>query len=508
MRYTPDDGAAGGDALARQRRVETLRRLAQAQRVDAPADAAIEMRETVITPTMRATIRNGSPARSRRPSRRPWWALGGALLALVVVAAAVGGYYLTTRPHGHTSQATTLPTQVTIHASGCPYQQVWSPNGQTLATLSALPPCASPDTSLLHTSLTLYSAATGNAHQQLALSTVQAVTQNPGNLVGMGWSPDGKTIVMDIDISQNIIDTATRSAMLLLIPTNGGQPTAMRQSEHVTETNQYTNFAPIWNIRTKRIVAVLPDPMPAALTYRWTTNGQLAPGQPFPTGGATSYTGRPQANGAILFWQDGVFSPVYPELPNSPFTPDPSKPPAAVLFTTGPVAVWSPDGSEVTFEAFTGLFADQQLTTQMCAQLVLQPYTAPACPASQLTAPNAAVAALVAAALHPVPVTIAGAAVSFYQNTQVAWSPHGSLVATVLPADQFETAGETSRSREPIKLFSTANGAQTAQRVYQCDGAAACQTGGLAWSPTGNQLAFIDSGNGIITLWNTQQLHG
>ncbi len=87
---------------------------------------------------------------------------------------------------------------------------------------------------------------------------------------------------------------------------------------------------------------------------------------------------------------------------------------------------------------------------------------------------------------------------------QVAWSPHGSLIATVLPTDQFETADDTPRTKEIIRLLATATGAQSGQRIYQCADAGTCHTGSLTWSPTGNQLAFIDSGNGFITLWNTQ----
>lgn len=496
--------------VARQRRLDTLRELAQKDAVTASASTH---GQSISAPT-------NTPARTPATSRRrPWLPLIGAALVIILIAAGASAYLLT-RPHTTTTHA--LPAVVTITSANCAVSAVWSPDGKMLAALEL--PCAnmvSGDISLQNATLSIYNAVKGNLEYQQQASNVLGASAANDNFDGLGWSPDSKNVALEGSVSDSppnvigsqptVVNQATYT--LAIIPAQGGAIQVL----HATLKGAYSPsnllaLEPVWNLKAQKSVNKTPLPLPAALSYQWTADGSLGEAQPFPTSEASGNTGRGGANGTIPFWQDGILEPLFPK--GKTGSGDIFVQPLAIEFLSAPTAIWSPDGVELTFATFSGLLAGAQpLTAQTCANATLpsSPSLEPLCPGPAITPPNAAVVNLVSAMLHPMRVPLSdGTTYTTYLGVSLAWSPHGGALATIEPSNQFVNNGAdngltvSGKRATTVTLLAT-TGQTVGQRSYTCQ-ASACFTPLLAWSPTGAQLALVDTANGVTTLWNTQQV--
>lgn len=484
-------GTGASDEEQRQRRLSALRDLARGEQGEPSAGAAPP------SGARPASSLIASPARSR-----PWWAPFGAALAALLVAAALGAYLLHS---AQPSPTASLPAMLTITTNACPSQEVWSPDGRTLAVLAF--PCVGnggSSSSLRDGVITLYNAATGRAGEQFSLAPILTDPNAAGGVLdGIGWSPDGHQIVLEVNASADLATGPTTSYLLVLLPIQGGQAQTITGTPAPSTVSTQNSQAPIWNVRTKRLTGMEPVPVPVALNYGWTEDGKLVGRQSFPSPGAVTVSGRPTGAGVVSFWEDGTLRPVFALSPSG--FPDETKPPVAVEFSTGPRAVWSPDGSLVTFAMFSGLLAgDQPLTSALCTHLYLYAPT-PACPDAVIAPADPAVAALVTQAHAAViGTTSGGERYALYPGLFVAWNPQGTAVATVLPSDQFLSSGLTpaGSQKTQVTLLGT-DGSHSGARTYTCHGAA-CSTDALAWSPSGAQLALMDSSGPSITLWSVR----
>ncbi len=489
-------GATDDTEASRQRRIETLRQLAQPQ---APQQEGLP---STVADSDSLLTRTPLPIPGSR-RRRPWWALISVAVVVVVVAAALGSYVFI---QAHTNTSHPIPTTLTISPANCPGNIAWSPDGRTLAALTF--PCAGNGgtTSTLQDGIiTLYDATTGLAKGQFSLAKTLSADAGGGVLDGLSWTPDGHQLALEVNASANLATGPITTYDLLLFPIQGGQIQTIEGTPLASTNRQgQADVAPIWNIKTKQLVSVLPVPAPAALTYTWSADGRLIADQPFPSASAGAYSGRPTSAHTISFWQDGALVPVFWK--DAEGFSDQSKPAVAVEFTTGPRALWSPDGSEVTFATFDALLAGSlTVTATLCAQLV-QATLAPACSGADVVVspPDAAVANLAKQVLHPTLISNGqGDMVPFYNNPPLSWSPQGTVLATVLPSDN---PSLTHSRKIPVTLLDVA-GQHSGALSYACGGSA-CGVDGLAWSPSGAQLALVDSSGGDITLWNTQSVKG
>lgn len=489
----PPSGAESESEQERQRRLNALRDLARTGRDESSAGVAAQSRAQAGGALVASATRS-----------RSWWAVRAALAGVLVVALVAGFLVI----HNRTGPANAGTPAITIALSSCPSQALWSPDGHTLAVL-ALPCTGSGDDSspptLADGVITLYDAATGHATKQLPLAPVLTDPATAGGgLDGIGWSPDGQEIALEVNASANLVTGPTTSYLLALIPVSGGQAQTITTTRPASAAQEETSQAPTWNIPMKQSTGMLPVPLPIALNYGWTADGRLEAGQSFPPSGVNTLTGRPVGPHLVSFWSDGTLRPVFPRTsPGGP--PDQTQPPVAVEFTSEPMAVWSPDGSEVTFATFSGLLAgDQPLTQALCAQIY--PPIGVACPDAVIPAPDAVIAQLAKQARAPlVEAASNGSRYTVYPDLLITWNPLGTAVATILPADQFNSGtGRTSAGSQKTQatLLGT-DGTHLGTRTYACGGST-CTTDQLAWSPSGAQLALLDKGRHVITLWSAR----
>jgi Tol biopolymer transport system component len=87
----------------------------------------------------------------------------------------------------------------------------------------------------------------------------------------------------------------------------------------------------------------------------------------------------------------------------------------------------------------------------------------------------------------------------------VAWRPDGKLLATILPGDTFNQ--DTQKVRISLLRTDTGEVAKTFTVTSSSSATAQGAEAILAWSPTGKQLAFMDTFSGTVTLWSSANLH-
>jgi hypothetical protein len=176
--------------------------------------------------------------------------------------------------------------------------------------------------------------------------------------------------------------------------------------------------------------------------------------------------------------------------------------------------LWSSDGQELVFQAngqgpIIGgpvALASAPADPSLCSSLGL----AAPCHPSELPPPDAAFATILQTLARPLTYTASdGHLYTNYAGADVAWSPNGKALATILPADQF-SGPTTEAQRATISVLRTANGKPLARFPYLCP----LVNGGCgltwSWSPGGAQLGALVVGPNsqavAIILWNTATL--
>ncbi len=259
--------------------------------------------------------------RPRRPQRR-----GKSLLVVlsvvVVIAGGIGGIgvyqgHWTAPPRKiATRPVTPAPIQplLSIDASiseSCPTGIAWSPDGLKIAVAAdgEQTQCDTSDPGRTQ-DVTLYDARTGAQLKRINIFlTLQQLKVNAGGAYAEqpSWSPDGSMIIVPFIL----LDTTGQHSGLLVISVGRDAPRVL------IDTADTQPMLAVWNLKTGKMVAAQTKALPQALTYSWSADGSIQPGEPAPTrsvtASVTAYTGSPveQARGASFSrWRSGWIAPV------------------------------------------------------------------------------------------------------------------------------------------------------------------------------------------------------
>lgn len=448
------------------------------------------------------------PLAGRSP-RIPFRAI--ALVSLVVLVVGVGFAAVTLSRAGSHLHDASLPAIITLDLQAahltCPAALAWSPDGARLAAWGSSSTCEQGQP----LSVVLYDAHTGHQQRIINLADFFAAHNLMATISALTWSPDGRALIAQADLAPSQRGDSFRQA-LLVFPLNGDAP---RLSAPITPSQ----VAPVlWNVSTVSASAVSAA-LPSALTYEWTAQGSIVPAQTFPqivsSGGAPSsassaFTGRPAPHNGFSFWQNGQIAPIWPANPTGG-VPDKSRPPAAAQFTSSPI-LWSPDGQWLSFaphlQSVVAMRTPPTPPAPADPLLCLALNLPASCQPAVVPLPDAATAEVLRAVQRPVPFALPdGTALADYRGAALTWSPNGKLLATILPPDQF--SGVTTLARTTVTVFNATTAGALARLRYSCPlSGGGCSTRALSWSPSGQQLAALDSGADLAVLWSTQQLGG
>ncbi|MGH2517122.1 MAG: hypothetical protein ACRDHP_15840 [Ktedonobacterales bacterium] len=477
----------------RQRRVDALRQLAADDGAPvssaATPDAALSPNETKPTglppavPAMPATV----PRRRRRM-----------FIALALIVALVASIGYITLPLFHASSphaAIPIPSALTIDLSAthldCPTTLAWAPDGKRVAIYGSYDICDPTGGPPTTPYLAIFDTRTGKKLQTFALKDLLNSSGLSGVVTDVVWSPDGKEIAVGVTLPQQPPYIAIPVGLLLL-PLDGSHPRA------IIGTPPSDSMKFIFNVRTGQTAGSIANPFPAALTYRWSGDGHILPDAPFPsTTSGQSYTGRQSGGTDVSFWQTGHIQSVWPP------SLDLEGPPVAQVFTTS-LPQWSPDGQFLVLGlSRTGVIALRTPPDpSICVEVGLRAH----CALTTLPLADAALASVLRAAQQPVPfATSDSGTFQFWDTASISWSPDGRTLATILPGNQFNDGLHVGSTF--ITLLSTATGQAIKQFRYSCPATtslsnfAGCMGIAPLWSPTGQQIAFLDSGAVQLTLW-------
>lgn len=424
--------------------------------------------------------------------------LGSLLLVMLVVFAGVLAYLrFAGQPAGSTQPKIPATLTIAVQAGtvSCPSALAWSPNGARLAVLAQRGGCgaSSPDTLLIYD--TVHGTQLATIDLSDVLAQARAAIINPT----LSWSPDEKLLAAPVLLPGSNPSSPGLSG-LLLIPVQGGTP-------HIFPSSSVQpGSAATWNTQTGASAASLPLPLAPAISYRWTTDGQIAPEQLFPPADSSGFTGSPVAQpGSATFplWQSGAIISIYPTLT----TPRVGVLPAYYFVVEG--SIWSPQEQQARYVAPYVTLGPwplrgtpdslKQMAPKDCSKLGWLPL----CGAALLPMPDRAFAQI---AQRITGLSSEDLTTLAQGNLLVplAWNPNGKLLATMLPGDAFSPAHDTVK----VSLLSTATG-----QVVRIISAPTHSSGPLnplpppfSWSPSGQQLAFMDSSASQITIWGGASL--
>nr|MBF6592543.1 hypothetical protein [Ktedonobacterales bacterium] len=309
----------------------------------------------------------------------------------------------------------------------------------------------------------------------------------------ISWSPEGTLVVLPA------IATAATSASsspiaepaAILLAVNGGRSSVLRATASLASPSAF-----LWDVRSGTLVSQLSYPLPLALRYRCTADGGITPEQSLSvTPNASLTTGSPVSDpgsGAFSIWQQRTIRTIYADTTGQPRDP--------VDIYAAPVSAWSPDGRYVAPTLVLGSaplvgsspVALAKLTPGSCTVKGLPPCRV----GSVLSYPDRAFAQVAA--------RFASATPSGDGVVPVAWTPDGKRLATMLPGDNFSSAGT------PVSVTlldaTTGNGFRRFQVLTRSETGVFPTYTDLFWSPTGRQLAFMDTYTSTITMWGGSSL--
>ncbi len=419
----------------------------------------------------------------------------------ILLVAGIALYELLPRP---VPSLPPIPDALTLDVSRanavCPTTLFWSPNNLLVAVVASDRGVTCSD-SQMRPVILIYDARTGrlahiihpdsvpNAHQ-LSVDSIELV----------GWTLDSANILL-----QGPLASQDGKTGLLIVPLSGGT-SRLFQGPAIG-----TNSQVVWNMRTGQAASVTSVWLPPALTYRWTADGRIIAAQPFPassTAGATGGTSMSADRSIIPYWQSGIIMPLLPI--DSTGAIAESSPPVANSYTSG-ISSWSPDGRYFTSSLLlAGLFPLPHSTPSLDARDCILQALGPSCPPF-LPYPNTALAhvdALTQAGTttHPDP-NDPSFSRQIWSPSAVAWRPDGAVLAALLPGDQ------ANGGMAHVSLFDASNAKLIRSLVAQPPNEGSSTLTPLVvydpplfWSPSGQQLAFVDFGAGRITIWGASQV--
>jgi WD40 repeat protein len=466
---------AGETDPSREKRVAALRQLAQQARVAAPP------------PTTQS-----APA-TTHGSRRGWLVASMTMLLVVVLAAGgVGAYLLRQTPHA-TVPAIPAELDIALGDAGyaCPSEMAWSPDGSQIAVFTARnvrDACASSDFVLA-----VFDARTGKKIVELDPDA----SQNPD--LPFTWTSDGKAIAYQQFANGPTVGTAIPELHVLPISGDVGQ-TYQGPTQSFADPHHYPLFY-IWDTHNGTLASAQYTQPSPALTYRWASDGDLTMGQQLPDAASQAYSGSPVAGTAdISRWQSGQMWPVLPLQATQSTGQTLQSPPVAEMLQSR-TTLWSPDGRFVAFQVplqtlLPAVPGGAQPATQ-CQGANFTDW----CALPRAPYPDAALAAARAKADAGFTQTYNGHTFpTTWPLVPVSWRPDGKLLATVLPGD----GREALAAHITVSLLRT-DTAEVATRL-NAKHSPSNNSGWtldvpITWSPSGQQLALIDSDNSRLTIW-------
>lgn len=502
--HTPGEqpGTQQEEAQERERRLAALRTLAEQASQTGAAGSA----------NAAPPARPAPSSRMRPPSRlrpRLLLILSGVLVAVLVIAG-IAVYALS--PRAGKPQVTTVPQVLTIDLNKdrlyCPSDMSWSPDGTRLAMEVMTGSCTSSGNSV--SVLTIFDGRTGKLVQQIRPGALLAKAGMQGQTYGAVWSPDGKTLAVNVVIFPSTT-SGKPSVGLLVIDANAGTGRLIQGPTYDPNVliPPYT-----WDLVNGH-GTVAPDlAQHLALTYRWLPDGELVPERPLMPDQLAAGLG-PQPAGIISRWHSGTVEYLYAT--DKDGNPIPNAAPIA-WYLASDIPTWSADARYFAEPLLTTrLVATGQptgpITTGECANHQLFFYS-PICAQVGVAPPDAGLVAALAAAQAGYPVMDQYGIVrgTGWASVSVDWRPDGKVLAALLPGDGFDNQNSTTSSTVKVTLLDTATGQTlgtlTTARPYTNGSATTEGVPYTAWSPNGQQLALVDYFSGRITVWGSASLTG
>lgn len=493
------------DANENQLRQQALSRLAS-ERIDANAEP--------IEP-LRREEQPSSPLHKPRRRHSIWLALSSLLLvALITVSGIVLYPHIAGSPSSHKPGAVpAIPGQLTLDLAAnhlsCPIRVAWAPDARRIAVVFVGQGCGRNPGQSGSEEIGIFDARTGELLRKVETHISYSTTANAAMYPTLVWSPDSKLLVLDTSTTQS--DGSTLPGLLIL-PVDGGAPRSAQAAPiHV---NALTGPTLIWDTRTWTAQEQT-GPLPAALTYQWAASGHIAVGQPISTGATSAYSGSPmqvEQSQSFSLWRSGAVTPL--EAFDNTGAGTPFLPPAGYAFSSS-AALWSPDGTYLAMPLWfsarlapvPGITAST-LTPVSCADRGIPE----ACVGAPAPLADAALQAVVKTVSTPAKVRTANGTLSQYRQdpTPISWRSDGKELASVLPTTTDSSDPSSPEGTITIDLYNTSSGQMLTQLRLSTETTLGSPMprfpAGPEWSPTGQQLAYVDGNYGQVVIWGAGQL--
>lgn len=459
-------------------------------------DHAHRIQTVVAARWMGAASAPGGLSTRPRTIRKRWWLATG-LLVLVLVATGCTG--TSQRPPAPTVTPTATPAPLALTlavrqaGASCPRDAAWSPDDKQLAVLVTRGECAVRPAIKLPDLVLVYDVASGQVRAQLDLAPLltpaHAAIDFDKDIYGespMRWSPDGTTLAIPVLLWSAVSGGADRAG-LLLVPVTGGVA-ALIEGPHAWVDSPdgihpgHVTSAPIWEVATKTAVAQVALPLPPSPRYGWTSPTTIAPST---------------AADAFSTWQPGVLAAIPVKNQHAGFP--------VWEYYSSTATEWSADGGAIASDVVTQYFvgASKQAPAQVNGEMCLEELLPLPCATTALPAPDAAFAEVVA--------RVRAAAESsdppYPNRVPLAYRPGGGMLAAVLPGDALSSGSTLTPPNRTLRisLLETATGRTHAVAQFSPQGPG--DTGAVGrpffyWSPSGQQLAVINSNDDTVLLFD------
>lgn len=497
----------------------------------------------------RSSLDDGRPI--TRPPRRRWVRVAEGVGALVVL---VGLLYAFALPHGAppgappsavVPQATKLVVPTPISYKGqpltCPDAATWSPDGAQVAILYYLD-CggfdsgdSSPGANISRGgALAIYADPTQAPTAVLALdplvinhglpASVRADKYEMSQLYlsypSVSWSPDGTTLVVvysgdDVQVDPNGYGAHPDSQVGGIITMRAGDASASARVINVPRgaSSEGTNFggsAPvplttvtIWNLTTDQAQEMT---TPVSLAYQWGPGGTLTPTQTLSTTGTPPQVttpgpvGQSAGNGAFTLWQVAQVQ-INSPLCNVAGTPIPGSAPVPSLVLEPSQPIWSPDGAQLITSGFD-IWGWIKVSVPPGALANSGCSSGGVVGSGQV--PNTPQLPIHDAGMHAALVAMASS------QTVLYWSPDGER----LVMEQLLGYNAGSTNTVLLTLYDCASGqvitgakVPIEQQAFTIEGPRFSGPE-LIWSPDGQRLLVLGSGERGFTILDASQLGG
>ncbi len=382
----------------------------------------------------------------------------------------------------------------------------FSPDGARLATIGVFTPCAPTPHQLTPCGhgLAILNPISGSLIRLVPIEPLLGIPTTSGaskggpfvSLYGVGWTPDSGWYGMIYSVFNTpkpmTPDDLQDSGLLLFNPSTAGTNIIRSDSGYFSSLGDLSADHPIWD--TERQNQRLPSPLLPSLLYSWVDDDAplaldpvLTPLTHIPVNANTfAPVGNPDGHSPFTIWQPGtLIGPGSSGLSGQ----------RSAFITTFPA--WSESGGRVgVFTAGVSLpTPDRALGIVSAPASLGSPYVTP---------PDA----FILAPARDMALTNVQERIGAYGWAQIAWSPDGSILASVTC---FARHGEVMELRDTLSgallgqadlSLSTSDPGCRDLGESQKMGAYPHPNMTISWSPDGHQLILADATADTITIWS------